>query len=242
MGRQQRDDTGSPHPRSGRPIACGVLMMLGLAALAGCGGPAAVTQDEVAATLVGPADVGLSGWIAGAASEAAPEGGDGDLGTLLGQTSGMSQACRDALSAFAGNTGRPSAYASRTISTSDSPGGSGNDDPRELVVAVRGYDESDPPALPDAGAAVRACPSFEISTQGQRLAGRLRAPTYDVADSAALGLDLNSGDSRTSLDLVRVRRGPNLVTASLTGQDEAANHDILARVAKTQADRVAAAG
>lgn len=208
------------------PLALGV---------AGCG-PRALTQDTIAGTLIEPDAAHLAGWLADPPSQAAPEGADGELGHLLAQTTGMSPACRDALSAFSA-TGTASAFASRVFTRSDGAGTQTQD----LVVAVRGYDQQDPPRLPDPQATVRACPAFELSAQGQKLAGRLRAPTYDVADSAALGLDLSSGADKTSLDLIRVRRGANLITASITGPDEAANHDTLGRVAAAQADKVVAA-
>ena len=227
--------------------ALGALLAVA-AALAGCGGPRALTQAEVAGVLIGADEAALRGWTAGTTNEVAPDAGagptgptgptgpgDNGLGQLLAGASGVSEACRTALTSFSGGLASPTAFASTAFTRQDGSAALG----RELVVTLRGYDEN-PPALPDARAAVAGCPSFDIEAGGQRLSGRLRAPAYDLSDYAALGLDLTSGGEHTSLDLIRLRRGANLVAASVTGADEAANHPLLQDVARAQADKVAA--
>lgn len=216
-------------------LAMTVVLAMGVAS---CGGPRALTQAEIAGALVNAADAGLSGWVPGTPSEVAPEAGDGDLGLLLSQTTGITPSCRDALGAFTGSLGQASAFASREYTRGESSGGAAR--PVDLLVAIRGYAEEAAPGLPDPAGAARDCPAFELVADGQKLSGTLQATTYDVPGTAALGLDLSSGGERARLDLVRARRGANLITASITGSDAAANHDILQRVIRAQADRVAA--
>ena len=227
-------------------------------ALGGCGGPRALTQAEVGGALVTAAEAGLVGWSTGPIGEVAPAAGDEGLAALLQQAAGLSEPCRTALAAFGGGFGTPSAYASRSFhrTTDSTPGATPDRDAAppdgpaqdasgldaaglDVVVAVRSYN-GDAPPLPDAAAALRTCPSFEISAGGQRLAGRLRTPAYDLPDATALGLDLTSGPERTSLDIVRARRGANLVTASATGPAQAATAAALRPVVRAQADKVAA--
>ncbi len=216
-----------------RGAATALLAALPLVLTAGCGGPRALTQAEAGEALIDVAALGEDGWTAGGIGQAAPENDGAGLDSLLSSTQGVPDPCRAALKAFGADTGSPSAFATVTFARAATPPAP----ERALVLAVRGYD-GDAPGLPDAAAAVRDCPSFEVSAGGERVSVRLRAPSYDVADASALGLDLTSADVRQSLDLLRVRRGANLITASVTGRDEGANHDLLARAANAQADKV----
>lgn len=203
--------------------------------LSGCGGPRALTQTEVAEAVVDAGEIGLAGWVAETPNEVAP-GDDGGLSALLQGADGLSEPCRAALRTVTGGLGQPTAFAARGFSPAGPHTGEGAD----LLIALRGYDE-DPPALPDTAAAVRACPTFELTASGQRLSGRLRAATYDVADSTGLALDLTSGEEHTALELAWLRRGANLVTASATGAQPGPTHDLVATALRGQADKLARA-
>ncbi|MBW3085198.1 hypothetical protein KEM60_01395 [Austwickia sp. TVS 96-490-7B] len=202
-------------------------------ALSACGEAGPLTQDQVEKALLTEATIPVKGWTAGAPNHVAPEKDVSGIGALLGDNSGVNQACQGALTAFSGGLPTPQGFG--TVSFTHA--GDGPLGPHELVVTVRSFaDET--PEIPSGRQAVQDCPSFTIDKAGQQLAVTMESPGYDIPDSQALGLDLTSGDQHARLDLLRVRRGSSLVTASLTGPNGKTNHDILDAVIKAQLDQI----
>lgn len=217
--------------------AAAIATLGAVAGLTACGGPRALTQEEVGATLVTAGELGEAGWTAGTIGEAAPESPEGGIEALLRESTGVQQPCRDALVGF--GTVNESAQAFATVGfTQPAPGPLGA---RELVVTLSSYAE-DPPRTPDPADTIRACPSFDLAAGGATLNVRLRAAAYDVEGATGLGFDLGSGAERLAFDVVRVERGPNLITASLTGEDAETTAELLRRVVARQTDKVMGAG
>lgn len=169
------------------------------------------------------------GWTAGSISEAPPKGGEDGLAALLKETTGTPDSCRTALGSFSAGLEKSTAFATLTFAHRDST----PQLPRELTVGLRAFAEEKPQPT-DLRAAAKKCPSFEMQSAKEKISVTVRSPTYEVPDSEGISFDLAAGNQKIAMDMVRVYRGPHLVTVSMVGTDSEANAKLLAKVAERQ--------